>query len=212
MRAAVFTETGGPLSIENIDPAPPGPRRHRATRRQRRLPLRPLAEERLRRHHAGHGPRSRGCGHDRRGRQGSHRPGQGRQGRGVVHPRLRRLLFLPARPVAPLRHRVRGHGPQPGQALRRHRLHDHDRPRHLRRSDDLRPVVDRQGQHECHRRPARADRLRCHHRRGRGAQHRGRSTPARPWPSSAAAVSARPSSRVLASPVRRGSSRSTRSR
>jgi S-(hydroxymethyl)glutathione dehydrogenase/alcohol dehydrogenase len=26
MRAAVFTETGGPLSIENIDPAPPGPR------------------------------------------------------------------------------------------------------------------------------------------------------------------------------------------
>src|SRR6059058_5432404 len=25
MRAAVFTETGGPLSIENIDPAPPGP-------------------------------------------------------------------------------------------------------------------------------------------------------------------------------------------
>src|SRR5712671_882136 len=26
MRAAVFTETGGPLAIENIDPAPPGPR------------------------------------------------------------------------------------------------------------------------------------------------------------------------------------------
>ncbi len=26
MRAAVFTETGGPLSIENIEPAPPGPR------------------------------------------------------------------------------------------------------------------------------------------------------------------------------------------
>src|SRR6266849_10770042 len=26
MRAAVFTETGGPLSIENIDPAPPGSR------------------------------------------------------------------------------------------------------------------------------------------------------------------------------------------
>ena len=26
MRAAMFTETGGPLSIENIDPAPPGPR------------------------------------------------------------------------------------------------------------------------------------------------------------------------------------------
>src|SRR4029077_17879315 len=26
MRAAVFVETGGPLSIENIDPAPPGPR------------------------------------------------------------------------------------------------------------------------------------------------------------------------------------------
>jgi S-(hydroxymethyl)glutathione dehydrogenase / alcohol dehydrogenase len=26
MRAAVFTETGGPLSIENLDPAPPGPR------------------------------------------------------------------------------------------------------------------------------------------------------------------------------------------
>ncbi len=26
MRAAVFTETGGPLSIETIDPAPPGPR------------------------------------------------------------------------------------------------------------------------------------------------------------------------------------------
>src|SRR6195256_755898 len=26
MRAAVFTETGGPLPIENIDPAPPGPR------------------------------------------------------------------------------------------------------------------------------------------------------------------------------------------
>jgi S-(hydroxymethyl)glutathione dehydrogenase/alcohol dehydrogenase len=26
MRAAVFTETGGPLSIENVEPAPPGPR------------------------------------------------------------------------------------------------------------------------------------------------------------------------------------------
>src|SRR3977135_325421 len=26
MRAAVFTETGGPLSIEDIEPAPPGPR------------------------------------------------------------------------------------------------------------------------------------------------------------------------------------------
>jgi S-(hydroxymethyl)glutathione dehydrogenase/alcohol dehydrogenase len=26
MRAAVFTETGGPLSIEDVDPAPPGPR------------------------------------------------------------------------------------------------------------------------------------------------------------------------------------------
>jgi S-(hydroxymethyl)glutathione dehydrogenase/alcohol dehydrogenase len=26
MRAAVFTETGGPLSIETVDPAPPGPR------------------------------------------------------------------------------------------------------------------------------------------------------------------------------------------
>ena len=26
MRAAVFTETGGPLSIENLEPSPPGPR------------------------------------------------------------------------------------------------------------------------------------------------------------------------------------------
>ena len=26
MRAAVFTETGGPLSIEDLEPAPPGPR------------------------------------------------------------------------------------------------------------------------------------------------------------------------------------------
>src|SRR4051812_9150221 len=26
MRAAVFTETGGPLSIEDVEPAPPGPR------------------------------------------------------------------------------------------------------------------------------------------------------------------------------------------
>ena len=25
MRAAVFTETGGDLSIENLEPAPPGP-------------------------------------------------------------------------------------------------------------------------------------------------------------------------------------------
>ena len=26
MRAAMFTETGGPLTIENVEPAPPGPR------------------------------------------------------------------------------------------------------------------------------------------------------------------------------------------
>ena len=26
MRAAVFTETGGPLTIENLEPNPPGPR------------------------------------------------------------------------------------------------------------------------------------------------------------------------------------------
>ena len=50
MRAAVFTETGGPLSIEDLEPTAAGPaRRRRRARRERRLPLRPVAEERLRR-------------------------------------------------------------------------------------------------------------------------------------------------------------------
>ena len=81
-------------------------------------------------------------------------------------------------------------------------VHGDDRPRHVRRGDDVQRVVDRQDRDRRPRRAARADRLRRHHRRRRGAQHRRGRSRARPSRSSAAAASARPSSRARASPAR----------
>ena len=214
MRAAMFTETGGPLTIENVEPdAARTAGRRRPARRERRLPLRPVAQERLRRHHARHDPRPRGRGHGRRGRQGGHQGQAGRPDHRLVHPGLRRAAgsaCTTSRTCAtPSSNVMMAHARQPH---RRQPVHGDDRPRHVRRGDDVQRPVDREGRHERPRRPARADRLRRHHRRGRGAQHRRGRSPARPSRSSAAAVSARPSSRARASPARRASSRSTRSR
>ena len=61
-----------------------------------------------------------------------------------------------------------------GDAGRRHAAHGHDRPRHLRRHDDVRRELGGQDRDRRPRRAARAHRLRCHHRRRRGTQHRGR--------------------------------------
>ena len=69
--------------------------------------------------------------HPRGGRRPRHR---------VVHPRVRQLLLLPARPVAPVRDDGLAHDGAEGHAGRRQRRHRRDRPRHLRRRDDGRRV------------------------------------------------------------------------
>ena len=119
-------------------PRRPGPRDVVvAARRQRRLPLRPVAQERLRRHHARHGPRPRGRGHDRRGRQGRHR--RSKKGDHIV------ASFIPACGICWFCLHDQSHlcdtefevmMAHARQARRRHRLHDDDRPRHVRRGDD----------------------------------------------------------------------------
>ena len=87
-----------PSSIEDLEPAPPGSaRRRRRARRERRLPLRPVAQERLRRHHARHRARPRGRRHGARGRRRGHQGEEGRPHHRLVHPGLRHLLVLPAR-------------------------------------------------------------------------------------------------------------------
>ena len=49
MRVAMFVETGGDLQIEDVEPAAPGARDVVVrTGRERRLPLRPFDQERLR--------------------------------------------------------------------------------------------------------------------------------------------------------------------
>ena len=115
MRAAVFTETGGPLSIENIEPAPPGPRDVIVQLGASGVCHSDLS---LKNGYVGIMPGTV-LGHEGAGtivEVGKDVIGlaTGRPHRRVVHPRVRRLLLLPARPVAPVRHRVRGHDAQRG--------------------------------------------------------------------------------------------------
>ena len=110
MRAAVFTETGGPLSIENIEPAPPGPRDVVVQLGASGVCHSDLS---LKNGYVGIMPGTV-LGHEGAGtivEVGKEviAPEEGRPHRRLVHPRLRRLLLLPPRPVAPVRHRVRGH-------------------------------------------------------------------------------------------------------
>ena len=60
----------------------------------------------------------------------------------------------------------------PRDPRRRHAAHDDDRPRHVRRADDLRRDVAGQGRDRPPRRAARADRLRRDDGCRRGTQHR----------------------------------------
>ena len=108
MRAAVFTETGGPLSIEDLEPAPPGPRDVVVQLGASGVCHSDLS---LKNGYVGIMPGTV-LGHEGAGtvlevgkevtnvKKGDHIVA-------VVHPGVRHLLVLPARPVAPLRHRVR---------------------------------------------------------------------------------------------------------
>ena len=90
-------------------------------------------------------------------------------------------------------------------------IHDDDRARHLRRGHDGERDVDRQDQQRPSVRPARAHRLRRHHRRRRGAEHRPSASGRDRSRSSAAGVSAMLGAAGRhASPAPAASSRSTR--
>ena len=174
MRAAVFTETGGPLSIEDLEPAPPGPRDVVVQLGASGVCHSDLS---LKNGYVGIMPGTvlghEGAGTVARGRQGSH----ARSRRATASsPRSSRRAAsagsacttsrTSATPSSNVMMAMRGKRPDGS------RVHGDDRPRHVRRGDDVRRVVDREGRHRRPRRAARADRLRRHHRRRRRAQHR----------------------------------------
>ena len=109
MRAAIFVENDRRCRRGRHARRARPARRHRAHHRQRRLPLRRVGDQR----HAAH---AAPCilGHEGAGvvewvgpevtRRERRRPRDR-----LVHPRVRQLLLLPARPVEPLREHLHGH-------------------------------------------------------------------------------------------------------
>ena len=174
MRAAVFAETGGPLTIEDLEPGPAGPRDVVVELGASGVCHSDLS---LKNGYVGIMPGTvlghEGAGTVARGRQRGH----ARSRRATTSsPRSSRRAApagsacttsrTSATTSSTVMMAMRGNRPDGS------RVHGDDRPRHVRRGDDVQRGVDRQGRDRRPRRAARADRLRRHHRRRRRAQHR----------------------------------------
>ena len=210
IRAASFTENDGPLTIEDVEPTAPGPRDVVvADRRERRLPLRPLPDER----HVGRMPGTI-LGHEGAGTmlEVGAEVTKVKAGDRVI------ASFIPACGTCwfclhdesnlcdnelAVMMTMRGSRPDGGRT-------GDDRARHVRRqmtcNESSLVKVDTDLPDE------QLALIGCGVTTGVGAAlNTANVSRARPSPSSAAAASARPSSRARASPARRASSPSTRS-